>query len=121
MATNQMFNHGDQFTVPAADVTEPATPESGDALLVGDALPAVALTDIYANGAGVDTITVKTNGVYDLPVEAEAAAVGIGDRLYYDAGDEGLNNSASGNVIFGYALGAVDNGATATIPVKLGH
>lgn len=119
MATNQKYNNGDQFEVPAADVTEPAEPESGDALLIGDALPAVALTDIYVDGAGVNMITVKTNGVYHLPVEAEAAAVGIGDRLFYDTGDEGLNNS-SGNVSWGYALGAVDNGATATIPVKIG-
>jgi predicted RecA/RadA family phage recombinase len=121
MATNQVYNDGVQFAVPAADVTEPAAPTSGDALLIGDALPAVALTDIYVNGAGVNMITVKTNGVYDLPVEGEGAAVGIGDRLYYDAGDEGLNNAASGNVIWGYALGPVDSGATATIPVKIGH
>jgi predicted RecA/RadA family phage recombinase len=120
MATNQKFNHGDQFPAPAADVTEPATPESGDALLVGDALPAVALTDIYVNGAGVNTITVKTNGVYDLPVTAAGGAIGFGDRLYYDAADEALNNSASGNISWGYALGPVDNGATSTIPVKIG-
>jgi hypothetical protein len=46
--------------------------------------------------------------------------VGIGDRLYYDAADDGLNNAASGNTSFGYALGAVDSGATSTIPVKIG-
>lgn len=120
MATNQVYNHGDQFDIPAADVTEPAEPSSGDALLVGDSLPAVALTDTYTDGDGTSRITVKTNGVYELPVEAEAAAVSIGDRLYYDAGDDGLNNSSSGNTSWGYALGAVDNGATSTIPVKIG-
>lgn len=120
MATNQKFNDGDQFTVPAADVTEPAAPESGDALLIGDSMPAVALTDPVTNAAGVSTITVKTNGVYELAVEAEGGAVSIGDRLYYDATDEGLNNSASGNISWGYALGAIDNAATATIPVKIG-
>lgn len=120
MATNQKYNDGVQFTVPAADVTEPATPESGDPLLIGDSLPAVALTDPFDDGDGTSQITVKTNGVYELAVEAEAAAIGIGDRLYYDAADEGLNNSASGNTSWGYALGAVDNAATAVIPVKLG-
>ena len=119
MATNQVYNDGDQFTVPAAAVSEPASPESGDALLIG-ALPAVALTDVFTDAAGVSVITVKTNGVYEFPVEAEAAAVEIGDRLFYDAGDDGLNNSSAGNTSWGYALGAIDNGATATIPVKIG-
>lgn len=119
MATNQVYEHGDAFTVPAAAVDEPATPESGDALLIG-VMPAVALTDPYTNAAGVSTISVKTNGVFDLAVEAEAAAVAIGDRLYYDATDDGLNNSSSGNTSWGYALGAIDNGATAVIPVKIG-
>src|SRR5690554_1253002 len=115
MATNQVYNDGVQFTVPAADVTEPATPESGDPLLIGDSMPAVALTDPFTDGAGVSQITVKTDGVYELAVEAEGGAISIGDRVYYDAGDEGLNNSASGNTSWGYALGAVDNGATAVI------
>lgn len=120
MATNQVYNDGDQFTVPAADVTEPAAPESGDALLIGDSMPAVALTDVITDASDTDVITVKTNGVYELAVEAEGGAVSIGDRLYYDASDEGLNNSSSGNVSWGYALGPIDNAATATIPVKIG-
>lgn len=119
MATNQVYEYGDQFTVPAAQVDEPASPESGDALLIG-VMPAVALTDPYDDTDGVSTISVKTNGVYEFAVEAEGGAIAYGDRLYYDAGDEGLNNSASGNTSWGYALGTVDNAATAVIPVKIG-
>lgn len=119
MATNQVYEDGVQFTVPAAQVDEPAEPESGDALLIG-VMPAVALTDPYDDADGVSTITVKTNGIYELAVEAEGGAVAYGDRLYYDDADDGLNNSSSGNTEWGYALGTIDNAATAVIPVKIG-
>ena len=113
MALNQVFEHGDQFVVIA---TEPATPASGDPILVGQ-LPGVALTDEDADGQ----VTGKFNGVWDFEVEAEGGAVAPGAIVYYDAADDGLNNSASGNVRFGYALDAIDNAATATIRVKIGY
>lgn len=120
MATNQVYEHGDQFQIVASAVDEPATPTSGDPVLIG-ALPAVALTDVYEDLDGVEKITIKTNGVYDLAVEAEGGAIAIGDIVYYDAGDEGLNGASSGNTRYGYALGAIDSGATAVIPVKIGY
>lgn len=120
MATNQVYNYGDQFDVPAAAVAAPATPGSGDALLIGDALPAVALTDPYDDASGTSQITVKTNGVYELEVAAAGGAIAVGDLVYIDSTTGALNDS-NGNVRFGYALGAIDNGATATIPVKIGY
>lgn len=114
MALNILQEHGDQYAVAC---TAPTTPASGDPVLVGQ-LPGVALTDEDAAGL----TTVKFNGIADLAVDAEGGAVAVGDLLYYDTADANkLNNSASGNVRFGYALGAVDNGALATIPVKIGY
>lgn len=119
MATNQTFNDGDQFDLPASAVTSPASPTSGDPLLIG-VLPAVALTDPWTAADGTSRITVKCNGVYEFAVEAEGGAIVPGARLYYDNADDGLNNSASGNTSWGYALEAVDNAATTVIRVKIG-
>jgi len=119
MATNQVYNHGDQWDVPASAVT-PSDPESGDPVLVGQ-LPAVALTGVWTDATGTDRVTVKTNGVYELPVTGESGAVSIGTIVYFDTSDEGLNDSSSDNVRYGYALGAVGNGSTTVIPVKIGY
>ncbi|MBN6054523.1 DUF2190 family protein, partial [Nonomuraea sp. RK-328] len=118
MATNQVYNHGDQFDVVC---TEPTTPSSGDPVLVGQ-LPGVALTDENADG----TTTVKFNGVYDFPVKGETttnAAIAAGDILYYDsaATPHKLNKDNTNGVRFGYALEAVSSGATTTIRVKIGY
>ncbi|MFD0855794.1 DUF2190 family protein, partial [Actinomadura adrarensis] len=91
--------------------------KSGDPGVLGQ-LPFVALTDEDADGFA----TAKFNGTADLLVDAEAAAVNPGDLLYFDAADPNkINNSSAGNVRFGYALGAVGNGATGTITVKIGY
>lgn len=120
MATNQVYEDGVQFAVPAAQVDDPATPTSGDPVRIGN-LPAVALTDAETDADGTSVITVKTNGVYEFAVEAESGAIGYGDLLYYDAADDGLNNTAAGNTRFGYALGTVVNLATGIISVKIGY
>jgi len=119
MATNQVYNDGVQFDVPVSAVDSPASPGSGDAVLIGS-LPAVALTDPWTDADGVSRITVKTNGVYELEVAAAGGAIAVGDLVYIDSTTGALNDS-NGNVRFGYALGAIDNGATATIPVKIGY
>lgn len=115
MATNIVFEDGNQLRLPC---TAPATPKSGDPVLVGQ-LPGVALTDEDADGY----TTVKTNGVAELAVKGEGASGGsnvvIGDRLYYDAGT--INKDATNGVPYGYALGAVTSGATTTIRVKIGY
>lgn len=119
MATNQMYADANQFDVPASAVA-PESATSGDAVLVGD-LPGVALTDPYTAGDGTSRITVKTNGAYDLPVQASGSAVDYGDRVYITAAGAVTNASGSGNSPFGYALGTVDNASTGIIPVKIGN
>lgn len=101
--------------------TAPATPTSGDAVVLGQ-LPGVALTGEGEGGNATGEITIDTGGVYNLPVIGETtvnAAIAIGDILYYDATK--VNADATNGVRFGYALGAVASGATTTIPVKIGY
>ena len=120
MATNIVFEDGDQLRANVSGVTGSGASGvivSGDPGVLGQ-LPFVALTDEGADGYA----TIKCNGVADLFVDAEAAAVNPGDLLYFDAADANkINNASSGNVRFGYALGSVGNGATGTIPVKIGY
>lgn len=116
MALNEKYRDADQFEVPVSAVV-PASPESGDAVLVGD-MPAVALTSMWKNADNVDTITVRTNGAHHLEVAASDGALDWGETVYIDSSTGALSNN-SGGVRFGFALGAVDSGATSTIPVKI--
>lgn len=120
MATNIVREDGDQFRANVSGVTGSGAGgliQSGDPGVLQQ-LPFVALTDEDADGYA----TIKCNGTADLLVDAEAAAVAAGDLLYFDAADANkINNASAGNVRFGYALGAVSNGATGTIEVKIGY
>jgi predicted RecA/RadA family phage recombinase len=122
MATNLYMNDGRYITGAA---TQPATPVSGDPVLLGQ-IPGVALTDEAEGGNASGQITIDTGGVYNLSVEGVNnggnSAVAIGDIIYYEAGeDPPLNKDATSGVRFGYALGTVGSGQTATIPVKVGY
>jgi predicted RecA/RadA family phage recombinase len=118
VATNIVAEDGDQLYVTC---TQPATPKSNDPVLVGQ-LPGVALADEQADGK----TSVKFNGVANLSVKGENnsgnSAVANGDILYYETGQTPpVNKDATAGVRFGYALGTVGSGATATIPVKIGY
>jgi predicted RecA/RadA family phage recombinase len=115
VAKNIVHEIGDALGVV---VTHPAVPKSGDPCRVGQC-PGVALIDEDPDDG---LTTVKFNGVALLSVKGEAGAIAVGDIVYYDDADAvHLNNSSSGNIRFGYAWGVVGNGATATIPVKIGY
>lgn len=118
MAKNQVFT---PLRTRQLVCTSPATPASGDPVLIGQ-IPGVALT---AEGADGET-TVALDGVFTLSVKGEqaagAVAVAIGDILYYEAGQTPpVNKDATNGVRFGYALGTVGSGATATIRVEVGY
>lgn len=122
MATNQAFSDGRFLSLAA---TAPATPASGDPVLVGQ-IPGVALTDEGDGGNGATTVSIDTSGVYELSVKGEGAAgnaaVAVGDIIYYEAGQTPpLNKDATNGVRFGYALETVGSGQTATIKVKVGY
>jgi predicted RecA/RadA family phage recombinase len=119
MAKNMVFERGTKFS---AVCSQPASPKSGDPVLIGQ-IPAVATTDERADG----TTSVDTEGIWELAVEGKDAAnantaVNVGDVLYYDAANTvKLNKDNTNGVRFGYALAAVSSGATATIRVKVGY
>lgn len=122
MATNLHMNDGRYLTGAA---TAPAAPVSGDPVLLGQ-IPGVALTDEAEGGNAAGECTIDTGGVYLLSVEAVNnagnSAVAIGDILYYEAGQAPpVNKDNVAGVRFGYALGTVGAGLTATIAVKIGY
>lgn len=123
MATNQVFDEGDQLSLTCSD---PATPTSGQPVLVGQ-LPGVALTDERADG----TTSVALEGVFMLSVKgidgSGNSAVAAGDIIYYVTGDTPKLSKKATGVRFGYAVpsptndGTVGSAATKTIAVKLGY
>lgn len=119
MATNLHMAEGRYLTGAA---TAPATPVSGDPVLLGD-IPGIALTDEGDGGNATGEITIDTSGVYNLEVVGEdgagSAAVAIGDIVYYDGGE--INADVTNGTRYGYALGAVASGATTEIAVKIGY
>jgi len=98
-------------------LTVGAAVDSGDPVLVGNAIRGVAITD-YDSGDGKASI--DTEGVYDLSVtatdDAGNSAVAIGDRLYFDGTT--ITKKKSGK-LFGIALETVTTGETATINVLI--
>jgi predicted RecA/RadA family phage recombinase len=116
MAKNRVYESGRKLSLAA---TDPATPVSGDPVVVGQ-MPGVALTDERADG----TTSIDFEGVYTLPVRGVNgggnSAVAVGDILYYVSGDTPKLSKKDTGVRYGYALGSVNAGATATIQVKVG-
>lgn len=118
MAKNIVFEPGDHLSLVA---TDPATPASGDPVLVGQ-LPGVANT---AKRTSDNTTSIITEGVATLSVKAVDAggnsAVAAGDIIYYVTADTPKLSKKNTGVRFGYALEAITSGSTATIRVKLGY
>lgn len=115
MATNRKFASGDVLRVTVASPTA-----SNDPVVVGDMGGGVALTDYSADDGKA---SVQFDGVFELSVKGVNAAgnvaVSYGDALYFVTGDTPVLSKKTSGVFFGYAMGAIDSGATATIEVKL--
>jgi predicted RecA/RadA family phage recombinase len=118
MADNRKFENGRKMSVTCS---HPAAPSSGQPVRYGE-LTGVALTDERTAG---DTTVDFGPGVYNLSVkgvnDGGNSAVAEGDKLFYvDAdindGSGFLSKKTSGR-FFGFALAAVNAGATATIAV----
>lgn len=120
MATNRVFEAGDQLQLAA---THPTTPASGGPCRYGE-MVGVALTDEQADGL----TTIAFKGVFLLSVKGTTgsdSAVAAGDRLYYvDADSPPISKTTSGRPV-GFAVatpgnpGTVGSGLTATIGVRL--
>jgi predicted RecA/RadA family phage recombinase len=121
MAKNEVYEEGTHLAVACSD---PATPASGDPVVYGQR-PGVCL--VAEDAAGLASVTFE--GVFNLSVKGvttagAGSAVAEGDILYYVAANTPKVSKASGDagaVRFGYAAGAVNSAATATIPVILGY
>ncbi len=117
MAKNRVYAEGRRLSLAA---TDPATPAAGDPVVVGQ-LPGVALTAEDAAG----NTSVDLGGVYNLSVKGVDGAgnspVAVGDLLYYVTADTPKLSKKNTGVRYGYALGTVGTGATATIAVKIGY
>lgn len=122
MATNQVFVPGNRLSLAA---TQPATPASGDPVLVG-MIPGIALVDEGDGGNATGFTTIQTDGVWDLLVEAKTgggnSAVAVGDILYYDSAETiKINKDVTNGVRYGYALETVTSGSSGVIRVKVGY
>ena len=121
MAKNAVYGTGRFLSVTA---TDPATPASGDPVLVGQ-LPGVATVDEGDGGNASGAVSIDTAGVYNLSVKGVDgggnATVSAGDILYYVTADTPKLSKKATGVRFGYALEGVTSGATATIAVKVGY
>jgi predicted RecA/RadA family phage recombinase len=122
MAKNRVYRCGDELSLAC---TDPATPASGDPVVIGQ-IPGVAL--VSEDSAGNTSVALE--GVFNLLVAgidnsgtsgADAnKAVAVGDIIYYGTGDTPKLSKRADGVQFGYALGTVASGATTTtIAVKI--
>lgn len=113
MATNIVYNDGDNLSLPVAAGTV-----SGDPVLVGanlaSLLVGVALTDIGAGGNPTGYASVQCKGVVDVSVTG--AVTVIGSPVYITAAN--AVNVTNTNVLFGYALETKAAGAS-VIKVRL--
>jgi predicted RecA/RadA family phage recombinase len=113
-----MKNYAQEANTLTIAVSHPANPTSGSPVRIGG-FCGVAVADKQADGS----TTVRVTGVVSVSVKgvdgAGNSAVAIGDKLYYvDADTPPISKKATGT-FYGYALGAVSSGATATINVLL--
>lgn len=117
MAKNVIFEDGDKIAVVC---TDPASPVSGDPVLVGQ-LAGLAETSM---DAATGLTTVRFKGVATLSVKGVDgggnSAVAVGDILYDVTGDTPKISKKASGIRYGYALGTVTSGSTATIRVKIG-
>lgn len=113
MAKNMIYDQARKLSLPVSSGVV-----SGDPVAVGQ-IPGVALTDRDSSG----NATVDMGGAYKLSVKgingSGNSAVAVGDKIYFVSGDTPKLSKKDTGVLFGYALTAVDSGATATIAVKL--
>lgn len=117
MAKNRLYAQAGQ-TLP--NITVPASALSGDPVVVGQ-IPGVMLVDADSLNMGI----VQIDGIFTLSVKGVNSggnnAVALGDILYYNSGATPKINKDSGGVRYGYSLGAVGSGSTATISVQVGY
>jgi predicted RecA/RadA family phage recombinase len=134
---NEVFYKGDDLSVPdtacvSANTIAANPVQSGDAVVIGSIVgvaatsagPAAGQTGYVTSETPGGLIAIRTKGIFNLPVFGHGSggngAVTLGEGLYIDPAT-GIISTDTTKTFFGYALGTVNSGATATIPVKLKH
>ena len=95
-----------EVTAPAGGVT------SGDGVLIGNLFGIAFTTE--AAGAKVN---LQTEGVFALP-KLSTDTITQGQRVYWDANEAEVTETATGNYLIGVAIQAAGNGVV-TVPVRL--
>ena len=120
MPTNEVYKEARQIPLTVGTSVAARSP-----VAVGQ-LVGVALTATLSSGTQI--ATVATEGVFNLSCKGITTgggngAIAQGDILYYVPGQTpklSKYSDGASAVRFGYALAAVNSGATTTIPVLLG-
>jgi predicted RecA/RadA family phage recombinase len=104
--------------------SHPTTPASGDPVRIGEFCGVAITKEGEGDNAATET-TVLTKGVVSVSVKAingsGNSAVAVGDKIYYTDADTPVLAKKSTGRLFGYALGAITSGSTATINVLLAN
>ena len=119
---------GRHITVLDSEITGHANPDAdgfinkGLPLMVGDKIVGIPFVDA---AVATDRIPVDTEGIWIVDViannDAGGSAVAGGDELYINltTGVVSKINNTAVNRPFGYALGIIDSGLTATLAVQV--
>src|SRR5260221_5097219 len=115
MSANRRFGGNSPLSVVVASPTK-----SGDPVVLGAMGGGVAITN-YRSSDG--KATVDFTGVFTLSVKGANAAgntaIAAGDPIYYTSTATPVLNKDATGTFFGYALEAVNSGATTIIMVRL--
>lgn len=114
MATNVVYNEGDNLSWPVASGTA-----SGDFVLIGDqGLFGVAMTDRGDGGNATTHASIQHQGVFSLPVSTTTAA-DIGDAVYAVPVTGVLTPVATGNILVGWFYTAKGTTANEACSIRL--
>lgn len=111
MAKNEVFNEGDQVSLPVT-----ADTPSGSPVQVGE-LVGVALCKEGEGGNADGFATVALKGVYNVTVTGALATYGL---PVYITSAYALVITTTGNRLFGHSMGTKAGGA-GTVAVRLAH
>ncbi len=111
MALNEQFLNADHLSLPVPEGTK-----SGDPVLAGGVLPGYAKTNEGEAGNAEGFASVWTKGAANVPVTGAITAVL--QKVYIPAAGGALTATATGNVLWGYALKTKGAGS-GVIPVKI--
>lgn len=114
MATNVVYNEGDNLSWPVAEGTV-----SGDFVMIGDqGMFGVAMTDRGAGGNATTHASIQSQGVFALPVSTTTGA-DIGDKVYAVPATGVLTPVETANTHVGWFYSAKGTTANEVVNIRL--